>query len=145
MKKVWTPAARKAFALKMKAARLAKRGRRRRKNPTKAQVKAAASRIAKAAGRLAWRGAKLTGRAGKAGARAAAAEIKASICRPRATNPKRRRQRNPSNARRFYVQMRINGVWRHQGTLADLGDAKRIARVFADTYRSRAVRVVRGG
>ena len=86
-KKVWTAAARKAFAAKMKRARAAKRGRR--KNPTKAQVKDAAARIGRAAAKLAWRGAKLTGRAGKAGAKAAAAEVKASICRVRKPNPKR--------------------------------------------------------
>lgn len=91
-KKVWTAAARAAFARKMKAARAAKRRRTRRKNPTKAEVKAAAGRIAKAAGKLAWRGAKLTGRTARASARAAAAEVKASICRVRAKNPKRRRR-----------------------------------------------------
>jgi hypothetical protein len=111
VKKVWTPAARAAFARKMKAARLAKRkhGRvttfrkikayrsahgmaRRRKNPTKAEVKAAAAKIAKAAGKLAWRGAKLTGRIGRESAKAAAREVKASICRSRTKNPKHRRK-----------------------------------------------------
>ena len=64
MKKVWTPAARKAFALKMKRARAAAGGkyRRRRKNPTKEQVKAAAKKIAKRAASLAWAGTKRTAR-----------------------------------------------------------------------------------
>lgn len=183
-KKVWTPAARKAFAAKMKAARLAKRGRRknpakaklriahitdysrggqgftalvrgkrviarytnmadakaayqaarrRRKNPTKAEVKAAAAKIAKAAGRLAWRGAKLTGRVGKASAKAAAAEVKASICRTRAKNPKRRR-------RRFSVAFKSAGQWHHVVSFADLKTAKRMAHVVAKAYL-RPVRV----
>jgi hypothetical protein len=85
-KKVWTQAARKAFARKMKAARAAKR----RRNPRKEST---AKRLAKRAGALAWAATKSTakvgGRAAKAGAKAAAAEVKASICR--AKNPKRRR------------------------------------------------------
>lgn len=114
-KKVWTAAARAAFARKMKAARTAKAAGRfiarkstgykylirpRRKNPTKAEVKAAAGKIARAAGKLAWRGAKLTGRVGKASAKAAAAEVKASICRVRAKNPKRIRARVRQRIRR---------------------------------------------
>jgi hypothetical protein len=82
---------RAAFAAKMKRARAAKGGRRkRRKNPTKAEVKAAAAKIAKAAGKLAWRGAKLTGRIGRESAKAAAREVKASICRTRTKNPKQK-------------------------------------------------------
>jgi hypothetical protein len=88
VKKVWTPAARAAFARKMKAARLAKRGRR--KNPKESKAK----RLARKAGALAWAATKSTarvgGRAAKAGAKAAAAEVKASICRQK--NPKRRRR-----------------------------------------------------
>jgi hypothetical protein len=82
-KKVWTQAARKAFARKMKAARAAKR----RRNPRKEST---AKRLAKRAGALAWAATKSTakvgGRAAKAGAKAAAAEVKASICR--AKNPR---------------------------------------------------------
>ena len=134
-KKVWTAAARKAFAAKMKRARAiaglkrvdkafgqAKRRfkYRRRKNPTKAEVKAAAAKIAKAAGKLAWRGAKLTGRIGRESAKAAAREVKASICRPRAANPKRGRVRTAGagfsvlpggDARgQFYAYLRGQGL-----------------------------------
>jgi hypothetical protein len=137
VKKVWTKAARAAFARKMKAARLAKRGRarvrKRSRNPTKAQVKAAASRIAKAAGRLAWRGAKLGGRMGKAGAKAAAAEVKASICRPRAANPRMRFAVKAGNAKRFVTQMRF----------ANAKDAMKFARLYAKANRSQRVGVYR--
>jgi methionyl-tRNA formyltransferase len=113
-KKVWTKAARKAFAAKMKAARAARaavsrtvpRGRRRRrkKNPTKEQVSNAAKKIAKKAASIAWRTARFSGRVAgrtaRSAARTAAAEVKASICRPRGANPrKRRRRRNPGVVR----------------------------------------------
>jgi hypothetical protein len=132
VKKVWTPAMRAAFAAKMKRARALAKGKRtkarrfdharapsglsssekmrwhrkRRKNPTKAEVKAAAAKIAKAAGKLAWRGAKLTGRVGKASAKAAAAEVKASICRPRAKNPKRKKVWTAAARAAFALRMK---------------------------------------
>lgn len=128
-KKVWTAAARKAFAAKMKAARLAKGGRRRRKNPTKEQVKAAAKSIAKKAAALAWRGAKAAGRttarAGKAAARSAAADVKASICRTRATNPKRRhRRRNPASG--FVIVARPRNLGGAENSL--VWDGKKFSR-----------------
>jgi hypothetical protein len=97
-KKVWTPAARTAWRAKMVAAMAAKR--RRKRNPTKEQVKSAAKKLAKRAASLAWKTAKgsarVAGRAAGAAGRSAAADVKAAICRPRGTNPHRRkRRRNP--------------------------------------------------
>ncbi len=105
-KKVWTQAMRKAFAAKMKAARAAKGGkRRRRRNPTKQQVKDAAKKMAKRAASLAWKTAKgsarVAGRAARAAGRSAAQDVKAAICRPRSQNPHRRkRRRNPGSGAR---------------------------------------------
>jgi hypothetical protein len=135
-KKVWTPAMRKAFALKMKRARAAKGTRRRRKNPTKAQVKAAAGRIAKKAAALAWAGtkrtARFTGRVAGAGAKAAAAEVKASICRPRAKNPK-----NKGFEVRMGSKKKRKLVWTSQTR----ADAIYIARVFAKANPHKVVSV----
>lgn len=90
-KKVWTLAMRKAFAVKM--AKYRKAPRRRKRNPTKEQVKSAAAKLAKRAGALAWAAtkssAKFGGRVAKASAKAAAKEVKDSICRQK--NPKRRK------------------------------------------------------
>lgn len=133
MKKVWTPAARAAFALKMKRARAAKGTvRRRRKNPTKEQVKAAAKSIAKKAASLAWRGTKLTGRTAKAGAKAAAAEVKASICRPRSKNP---------FTRGFEVRMGNRKKRKVVWTAQTKADAVFIAKTFAKAYPHKVVSV----
>jgi hypothetical protein len=137
MKKVWTPAARKAFALKMKRARAAKGAtRRRRKNPTKAEVKAAAKKIAKKAASLAWgatkRTARFTGRVGAAGARAAAAEVKASICRPRSKNP---------YTRGFEVRMGNRKKRKVVWTAQTKADAIFIAKTFAKAHPHKVVSV----
>lgn len=187
MKKVWTPAARKAFALKMQRARAVKGGhrkrrgaspklrvgqivdwktgegfmavtrgkkilsrhstmaeaqaayktrRRRRKNPTKAQVKAAAGRIAKKAAALAWAGTKRTarfgGRVAGAGAKAAAAEVKASICRTRAKNPK-----NKGFQVRIGSARKRKLVW----TAMTRADAIHVAKVYAKAYPRKVVSV----
>jgi hypothetical protein len=135
-KKLWTPAMRKAFALKMKRARAAKGNRRRRKNPTKAQVKAAAGRIAKKAAALAWAGtkrsARFAGRVGKASAKAAAAEVKASICRTRAKNPK-----NKGFEVRMGSKKKRKLVW----TAVTKADAIHVARVYAKAYPHKVVSV----
>jgi hypothetical protein len=138
MKKVWTPAMRKAFALKMKRARAAKGGhRKRRKNPTKAQVKAAASRITKKAAAMAWSGTKRTarfgGRVAGAGARAAAAEVKASICRPRGKNPKGKAW--------FEVRMGSARKRKKVWTTQSRADAIFIAKTFAKANPRKVVSV----
>jgi|SRR5271163_774845 len=163
MKKVWTPAARRAFALKMKRAREAKHHsrrhavkrrmasmprmpesygrtinprRRRRKNPTKEQVKAAAKSMAKKAAALAWAGtkrsARFAGRVGKAGAKAAAAEVKASICRPRGKNPKRKG---------FEVRLGNRKHRKLVWTAQTKADAIYIAKTFAKAYPHKVVSV----
>jgi hypothetical protein len=205
-KKIWTPAARKAFALKMARARAAKGGRRkrrknprgswkvdgivsfrggaghpivqvltanskasaiaayrawldkegytvqkiteverlagkygdrvRRKNPTKAQVKEAAKKIAKRAASLAWAGtkktARFTGRVAGAGAKAAAAEVKASICRPRAKNPK---------SKGFEVRLGSKRKRKLVWTAMTRADAIHVARVYAKAYPRKVVSV----
>lgn len=136
-KKVWTAAARKAFALKMKRARAAKgTTRRRRRNPTKAQVKEAAKKIAKKAASLAWAGTKRTarfgGRVAKAGAKAAAAEVKASICRPRAKNPK---------GQWFEVRMGNRKKRKLVWTAQSKKDAIFIAKTFAKAHPHKVVSV----
>lgn len=209
-KKIWTPAARKAFALKMARARAAKGGRRKRrknpgsrhgeawivdamasykggahhpivqtvmavspatakanyiahmrregysvgklisvrrrdqsrarlraKNPTKAQVKAAAGKIARKAAALAWAGtkrtARFTGRVAGAGAKAAAAEVKASICRPRAKNPK--------HVKWFEVRMGSRKKRKLVWTAQSKKDAIFIAKTFAKAHPRKVVSV----
>jgi hypothetical protein len=136
--KTWTAQARKAFALKMKRARAAAKGgrRKRRKNPTKAEVKSAASRIAKAAAKMAWAGTKRTarfgGRVAKAGAKAAAAEVKASFCRPRAKNPK---------GQWFEVRMGNRKKRKLVWTAQSKKDAIFIAKTFAKAHPHKVVSV----